>query len=139
MTTTARPRLSGFCNAGNPDESHGRCRLDGCSCTCHVPAGRVKVPLACLQGQHTATCEHPSLLERLADQSVPAGTTVTYEVGDGLDPPGVQLGLDVLPDLTLEERRLVIAGHLELDPAAALHAARTIIRGRLDNQSRPKE
>lgn len=60
----SKPLLSGFCNPDNPPTSHGRCRLDGCTCSCHqlaVDSGsapRVKVSLACLQGRHTETCGH---------------------------------------------------------------------------------
>ena len=31
-----RPPISGFCNPSNPEDSHGRCRLTGCSCSCHT-------------------------------------------------------------------------------------------------------
>lgn len=84
----SKPLLSGFCNPDNPPTSHGRCRLDGCTCSCHqlaVDSGsapRPKVPLACLQGRHTPECGHlPAVLDRLLDQPVPGGDTVTYERG----------------------------------------------------------
>jgi len=37
----ARPLLSGFCNPSNNQQSHRRCRLGGCSCTCHAPTGPI--------------------------------------------------------------------------------------------------
>lgn len=117
-----RPRLSGYCSAvpwpvpeGSYDP-HARCTLDGCPCPCHGPAPRPKVLLACLQGRHTTTCGHLS-------SDTARGYITEHDVA-------VDAGFAVPVELTLDERRRIIAAHMILDPADALEVVRVIITER---------
>lgn len=139
--TAPPPVTSGFCDARPwpvPDgqyDPHRMCHLTGCACPCHVdqltPPGaqhpipaRVKVPLACLQGRHTADCGHePSSGTAAAHDSSPAPDAATSEPpappvrpvtdeGDNHRPASAGEELPVAPvgqdrrdatDLTLEE------------------------------------
>lgn len=128
--------MSGFCSAGTATatyDPHARCTLDGCVCACHKAPARPKVPLACLQGRHTDTCGHDGLL--------PAGVQLVIddepdriELRDALDGRVVgAINTGPAPvELTVDERRRVIAAHMHLDPGAALEVARIVLTERLN-------
>lgn len=53
-----RPMLSGFCNPGNPEDSHRRCRSDFCVCDCHAdPVGTVARAVQALEDARDALVE----------------------------------------------------------------------------------
>lgn len=95
-----KPTLSGFCEAApsyaHPADAHAACRMPGCVCDCHrddleptgiqeaLPVPRVKVPLACLQGRHTADCGH----ETPAGEGAVPGEPRDSSVGEDPSPAG---------------------------------------------------
>lgn len=121
-----KPALSGFCNPGNPPESHDRCRLEGCPCPHHTPAERVKVPLACLQGRHTPTCGHlrsdlpgphgnastVTLEEALAMRDPALDTPLAEEYAAKVDAPATRALEHVSPDdpTVIEEQTALLDG-----------------------------
>jgi hypothetical protein len=59
------PLLSGFCNAGNPEDSHGRCA--GCGCTCHGRATAGDPVEGVTEAVHQLEGALPALLEACTD------------------------------------------------------------------------
>lgn len=145
----SRPLLSGFCGYPNIAQANGynpheRCRLEGCTCKCHRPRPPQDTPPAPegeagpagLLDPHAWPADQQQILarelakaaERVSADAILDATGTIPEAGK---PAAVQ-AVEVLEalDLTDDEKRRLMAAHLELRPEKMLETVRTIIAER---------
>lgn len=148
--------FSGHCETAplqpQPLEAHRRCKLEGCVCSCH---SRPKVPLACLQGRHTTSCDHltlygvPVVEDATMSPDAPPRVVTTEDFQRRLDalgvvdphlwPPitfggrrnGKTAAAEAFDGLTDDEKVRVIAAHLEYRPDAILETVAAIVAERM--------